>query len=263
MSLNDMTPAPKPYHCGDPFTHMHSLDCGHNVITSPLTGLFTSATSPKELCSSNCYVSIYDTKPQLPLAWLKISDDMHEHLFVCPACVEDQIRAQYPEFLEQHCKNGGKLTDCEETNVQLWTYAAVLEAVERGGRMCEATLGLFRFKYIDGFKALIDKKMAVSLLDGIAVGQALTEAQGGEKKWEMRDGDDVVMGGEKKERELGLEEDASKNALLAVVEKGDAALQEDVDMEMDDLADRLCDAKARTIENDLALNNLMAGLSRL
>jgi hypothetical protein len=79
----------------------------------------------------------------------------------------------------------------------------------------------------------------------------------------MRDSDDVVMGEEEKERELGGEEDASKNALLAVVEKGDAALQEDVDMEMDDLADRLCDAKVGIIENDLAVNDLMAGLSRL
>jgi hypothetical protein len=262
MSLNNMTPAPKPYQCDDPFTHMHSLDCGHNVITSPLTGLFTSATSPKELCSSNCYVAIYDTKPQLPLAWLKISEDMHEHLFVCPACVEDQIRAQYPKFLEQHRKNGGKLTDSEETNMQLWTYAAVLEAVERGGRMCEATLGLFRFKYVDAFRALADRKMAVSLLDGIAMGQEQIVGQCKEKKWEMHDGDDVVMG-EEKERELGLEKDASKNALLAVVEKGDTVLQEDVDMEMDDLAERLCDAKVGVVENDLAVNDLMAGLSRL
>jgi hypothetical protein len=261
MALN---PLPKPSHCENSTTHIHSLDCGHNVITSPIAGLYTSASSPKQSCSPNCYHTIHAAKPQLPLHWLKTSQTLHEQSFICPACVENQIREQYPKSLEQHRKERGRLTDSEETNVQLWTYAAVLEAVERGGRMCEATVGLFRLKYVDGFKALADRKMAVSILNEIAEGKRLTGGQGEDKKWEMRGGKDdgeEMEGKEKEERELALEEDASKIASVAA--KKGVVEEEDVDMEMDDLADRLFDAKVGVVEGDQAVDDLMVGLSRL
>jgi hypothetical protein len=150
MQPNSTTPAPKPSHCETDATHLHSLDCGHNIIPSPITGLYTTRSSPKQPCSKNCRRDIHDIKPQLPRSWFKPDANMLSQPFICPACVEDQIRAQYPKFLEQHRRTGGKLTDNEETNVQLWTYSAVLEAVEQGGRMCEATIGIFRLSMLMG-----------------------------------------------------------------------------------------------------------------
>jgi len=51
-----------------------------------------------------------------------------------------------------------------ETNIQLWTYEAVLKAAEKGGRICEAVDGdnersVFRIKYLEGFKALEQKRL--------------------------------------------------------------------------------------------------------
>ena len=136
--------------------------------------------------------------------------------------------------------------------MQLWTYGAVLEACEKGGRMCEATTGLFRLKYVDGFRALSERKVTADM------------------KWVMRD-DGVNEEDEekkekkkekKKERELDLEEDASNIALVSAKE-GVVGKKVDVDMEMDDLADRLFDAKVGVVENDAAVDDLLAGFSRL
>ena len=51
-----------------------------------------------------------------------------------------------------------------ETNIQLWTYEAVLKAAEKGGRICEAVDGdnersVFRIKYLEGFMALEQKRL--------------------------------------------------------------------------------------------------------
>jgi hypothetical protein len=107
--------------------------------------------------------------------------------------------------------------------------------------------------------------LAVSILKVIQGGEKeLMHWQGEDKKWKMRDGggeteDGEIKDEEKKERGLGLEEDASKNTLAAAKTQEEA----DVDMEMDDLADRLFDAKVGVNDNDHAVNDLMAGLSRL
>jgi hypothetical protein len=241
MASNNNATAPRPSRCDDDKTHLHSLQCGHSVITSPITGVCTTPSSPKLPCSPNCRRSIYEAKPQLPLSWLK---NTHLHPLICPACVKDQVRAQYDELLAEHRWNGGRLTDSMETNVQLWTYGAVLEACDKGGRICEATTGMFRLKYVDGFRALSERKVTA------------------DKKWEMRDGVANVEDEEEKERELGLKEDASKIALVAAKESV-VGKERDVDMEMDDLADRLFDAKVGVVENDAAVDDLMVGFSRL
>ena len=51
-----------------------------------------------------------------------------------------------------------------ETNIQLWTYEAVLKAAEKGGRICEAVDGdnersVFRIKYLEGFMALEQNRL--------------------------------------------------------------------------------------------------------
>jgi len=87
--------------------------------------------------------------------------------------------------------------------VQLWTYEAVLEAVEKGGRVCEAEdkADIFRIKYLEGFKALGQKR---DTMDGL---------------WETRD----------VREQIEVEE---QNRLTP-----------DEDAEMDDLAEHLLDAK--------------------
>ncbi|KAI4649057.1 uncharacterized protein J4E78_008575 [Alternaria triticimaculans] len=180
---------------------------------------------PKSPCSSNCTRSIYSAKPQLPLAWLKRQENLHQHPFICPVCIEDRIRSQYPRYFEDHQKNPAasqKVTDDVETNVQLWTYEAVLEAVERGGRVCEAEdkAGIFRIKYLEGFKALTQRRNTLVTV------------------WDTRD----------VRQEIEVEE---QNMITP-----------DEDAEMDDLAEQLLDAKIATAQ-DSAVDDLMEGVSRL
>ncbi|KAI4923561.1 hypothetical protein J4E85_008600 [Alternaria conjuncta] len=203
---------------------LQEVNCEHIIKSpsSPPTPMCFPA--PKSPCSSNCTRSIYSAKPQLPLSWLKRQENLQAHPFICPACIEDRIRSQYPRYLEERKKVSGarRLTDNVETNVQLWTYEAVLKAVEKGGRVCEAEekAGIFRIKYLEGFKALGQKR---DTMHGI---------------WEMR----VVSeetGGEEQDR-----------------------VTPDEDAEMDDLAEHLLDAKIATAQ-DSAVDDLMEGVSRL
>jgi len=220
------TKPPPHNHCDDPSIPLHTLDCEHIIKppSSPSTPVCFPA--PKSSCSTNCTRSIYSAKPQLPLAWLERQENLHQHPFICPACIEDRIRSQYPRYLEDQQKNRAasqKVTDDVETNVQLWTYEAVLKAVEKGGRVCEAEdrAGIFRIKYLEGFRAL---------------GQR-TDAMNG--VWDMRNGC---------AQEIGVEEQ-------------DRATP-DEDVEMDNLAEHLLDAKI-AIARDSAMDELADGVSGL
>jgi len=127
-------------------------------------------------------------------------------------CIEDHIRNRYPRYLEDHQKNRAasqKVTDDVETNVQLWIYETVLEAVKRGGRVCEAEdrAGIFRIKYLEGFKALTQKRNTLV------------------KVWDIRD----------VREEMEVEE---QNRLTP-----------DEDAEMDNLAEQLLDAKIATAQD--------------
>ncbi|KAI4673534.1 uncharacterized protein J4E88_008589 [Alternaria novae-zelandiae] len=169
---------------------------------------------------------IYTIKPQLPLSWLKRQENLHAHPFICPVCIEDRIRSQYSRYLEDHQKNRSasqKVMDDVETNVQLWTYEAVLEAVAKGGRVCEAEdkAGIFRIKYLEGFKALGQRRDA---MNGV---------------WDMRNGC---------AQEIGVEEQ-------------DRATP-DEDAEMDDLVEQLSEAKI-AIAQDSAVDDLAEGVSGL
>ena len=140
-------------------------------------------------------------------------------------CIEDRIRSQYPRYLEKQKGRSGarESTDDVETNVQLWTYEAVLKAVEKGGRVCEAEdrVGIFRIKYLEGFKALGQRRDA---MNGV---------------WDMRNGC---------AQEIGVEEQNRATP--------------DEDAEMDDLAEQLLGAKIATAQ-DSAIDDLMEGVSRL
>ena len=112
-----------------------------------------------------------------------------------------------------------------ETNIQLWTYEAVLKAAEKGGRVCEVAdvdgeRGVFRIKYLEGFKALRQRRHTL------------------DRVWDIR----VVL------EERGVEE---QNRLTP-----------DEDAEMDNLAKQLLDAKIATTQ-DSAVDDLMEGVSRL
>ncbi|KAI4690269.1 hypothetical protein J4E81_007421 [Alternaria sp. BMP 2799] len=222
-----LTKPPPQNHCDDPSTPLHTLDCEH-VIKPPSTpSTQVCFPAPKSPCSSNCTRSIYTTKPQLPLAWLKRQENLHQHPFICPVCIEDRIRSQYPRYLEKRKRGSGaqRLTDDVETNVQLWTYEAVLEAAEKGGRVCEAAdedgeRSVFRIKYLEGFKALGQKR---DTTHGV---------------WDIR----VVR------EERGVEEQEG--------------VTPDEDAEMDDLVEHLLDAKI-AIKQDTALDSLVDGVSRL
>jgi len=109
-----------------------------------------------------------------------------------------------------------------ETNVQLWTYEAVLKAVEKGGRVCEAKdrAGIPRIEYLEGFKAFRQRR---DTMDGIRDMTVVRE-------------------------EMGVQE---QNRIRL-----------DGDTEMDNLAERLLDAKI-AISQHSAVDNLVNDLSRL
>ncbi|KAI4656991.1 uncharacterized protein J4E79_007606 [Alternaria viburni] len=118
-----LTKPPPQNHCDDPSTPLHTLDCEHVIKppSSPSTPVCFPA--PKSPCSTN--------------SWLKRQENLHQHPFICPACIEDRIRSQYPRYIEERKRASGarRLTDDVETNVQLWTYETVLKAVGKGGRI--------------------------------------------------------------------------------------------------------------------------------
>ena len=98
--------------------------------------------------------------------------------------------------------------------MQLWTYESVLEAAEKGGRICEAADGngersVFRIKYLEGFKALGQKR---DTMHGV---------------WEMR----VVR------EEIEVEE---QNRVTP-----------DEDVEMGNLVEQLLDAKIATAQDSV------------
>jgi hypothetical protein len=47
-------------------------------------------------------------------------------------------------MLKEHQERGGSLANSHATNVRLWTYTAILEMIDAGGRMCEGMSGLFQ-----------------------------------------------------------------------------------------------------------------------
>ncbi|KAF1833074.1 hypothetical protein BDW02DRAFT_624368 [Decorospora gaudefroyi] len=241
--------------CNEYYSNKHTLDCEHTIISPPNldnsaceqlfncppdSPLFCTPASPKLPCSPNCTRNIYVAKPQLPLSWLKPDENLHTYPFICPVCIEDQIRAQYPKFLAQHKEKYGRPSENTDSNVQLWTYAAVLDAVDRGGRLCEATTGVFRLKYVNGFKCIVENMMA-----------------GKQATWKMRDGEvDAEEDAAAPKWDLDVE-DASTDALVARNEG------EGGDVEMDDLAGWLKDAKVGLDEGPDGMDGLMEGISKL
>jgi len=93
--------------------------------------------------------------------------------------------------------------------VQLWTYETVLEAVKRGGRVCEAEdrAGIFRIKYLEGFKALAQRRNTLV------------------RVWDIRD----------VREEMGVQDENR--------------VTPDEDAEMDNLAEQLLDAKIATAQD--------------
>ena len=61
-------------------------------------------------------------------------------------------------------RNGGRLTNDVESNVQVWKYTVELEAVERerGERFYEGTLAMSQLKCVEGFR-LVSRKSILDL----------------------------------------------------------------------------------------------------
>ena len=125
--------------------------------------------------------------------------------------------------------------------MQLWTYEAVLKAVEKGGRVCEAEdkAGIFRIKYLEGFKALGQRKDA---MEGI---------------WNVREQCEEEV--EVEEDMVTLGEDARKEASNKQ-KKLVRASSNDVDM--DDLVDILLEAKIG-VAQDSVVDDIAEGVLRL
>ena len=134
------------------------------------------------------------------------------------------------------------MTENVETNVQIWTYEAVLEAVERGGRISEGVVGVFRIKYLEGFRSL-------------GRGQ---KKDGGYETWALR-GRTAGAYREGKTQTVVDDKDASEESLIGGENNDEVRVG---DVEMEDLADRVTDARI-DIQQDHAVDTLMEGLSRL
>lgn len=85
-------------------------------------------------------------------------------------CIEDHKRDQYARYLEERIRTqaGSRdLADDVETSIQSWTYETVLDAVEKGGRICKVADGegervVFQIKYFEGFKVLGQRRDAMN-----------------------------------------------------------------------------------------------------
>ncbi|KAF2828131.1 hypothetical protein CC86DRAFT_439054 [Ophiobolus disseminans] len=230
-----------PSFCNNPSTHLHTLDCGHTVFSSTSNTTppspFPSSPTPKSPCSPNCLRAIYTLKPSLPLTWLK-----HTSLapFVCPVCVEACMRADYSVLLVQHRESGGRLANATETNIRLWTYAAMIKMVAEGGRMCEGMAGCFAMRDVGAYEGLTISSGSSSIATTIRAGVG---------SWKMRHGVEAGMGEE-------TEMDGDWVSLVAVLEARYQGHARREGGEVEDLAERLCDARVGLGDGDVEMEDL-------
>lgn len=142
--------------CDNPKNQLHTLHCSHTIIACPITSVYINPSiTSKTPCSPNCTHGVYATKSSLPTTSFQNTDSRP---FVCPMCIENQTRSTYDSLLEQHRRGGGMFSNDVETNIRLWTYGGVFERIKQGGRMCECTIGVFRLKYVEGFRSLLGRR---------------------------------------------------------------------------------------------------------
>jgi hypothetical protein len=168
-------------------------------------------------------------KPQFPLSWL-INTSLEP--FICLKCAEYCVRHDYDVLLIQHRQKGGRLANEKETNVHLWTYAAILEMVEDGGRMCEGTSGRSTTTNVRAHQSLVVGRVADLARRTVTELEEL-------RNWEIRCTNDLVGGQQEGNVEIDVD-DASQMALLLARYPKQCTVRSE---EFDELADRLGDAK--------------------
>lgn len=153
--------------------------------------------------------------------------------------------------------------DDVKSNIQLWTYAAALEAVEKGGRMCEGMMGVFRLKYVEGFRLLSREDMVDLSLESVVQAEQKHMTMDHEKddkrshEWEMRD-NAVLEDDKMQQQKVDFRERINENALVKMGSEG-----KDDDIEIENLADRLMDVKVGVNENDPVVDGLMEDIHEL
>jgi hypothetical protein len=140
----------------------------------------------------------------------------------------------YDVLLAQHRDKGGRLASVQETNVRLWTYAAISEMVEEGGRMCEGMSGLFAVADFGSYEMLGSAGVAAAVRDTVTGLENMNA-------WKMREEQQGCANDEGVERDT---EDASQSAA-----------RKDQDGVMD-LAERLDDARVGTGNGDVEMEDL-------
>jgi hypothetical protein len=148
------------------------------------------------------------------------------------------VRADYDLLLRRQREEGGRIANQKEVNVGIWTYKAMYEMVEDRGRMCEGVEGVFGRVY--------NKTLA----DG--TGRELKDVE----IWELRDSTDLVGDAHVEGAEMDAD-DASQTALLRARYQEQCVKKSE---ELDDLVDRLGDAKVGMGDGDVEMEDLVLEL---
>ena len=108
-----------------------------------------------------------------------------------------------------------------ETNVQLWTYEAVLEAVAKGGRVCEAEdkAGIFRIKYLEGFRALGQRRDAMGGVWEIRVEREPTEVEEQNRLTSNEDAEMDNLAEQLSDAKIGIAQDSAVDGLMEGVSR--------------------------------------------
>ncbi|KAH3907390.1 hypothetical protein HBH56_188420 [Parastagonospora nodorum] len=152
-------------------------------------------------------------------------------------------------MIQKHRERGGRLANSKDTNVRLWTYTAILEMIEAGGRMCESLVGPFKTHDIQAYQALTDIR-TVEVIQG-----TISELEG-MTRWDMRDAPNMMTRSSNRETELDAD-DASRVALLRAQHEEQPDKQH---AELDDLADWLGGAKVGDGDGDVDMEDLATNL---
>jgi hypothetical protein len=141
------------------------------------------------------------------------------------------------------------LANDKDTNVRLWTYTAIVEMIEAGGRMCESLVGPFKTHDIHAYQVLTDG-LTVGVIQG-----TISELEG-MTRWDLREPRSMTTQALNRGTELDAN-DASRTAFLRAQFEQQLNKQR---AELDDLADWLGGAKVGDGDGDVDMENLATNL---
>jgi len=152
-------------------------------------------------------------------------------------------------MLQKHRERCGRLANDKDTNVRLWTYTAIVEMIEAGGRMCESLVGPFKTHDIHAYQALTDGSTVGFIHDTISELEGMM-------RWDLRESRSMTTRAPNRNTELDAN-DASRAALLREHFEQQPNKQRAV---LDDLADWLGGAKVGDGDGDVDMEDLATNL---